>query len=190
MNRFTALFAFALSFSLTARADDASLHAKAKEMMVLARVDRINNEVLDTLIQQTTAITTQHFGGTLNAEQKAALADFQKKLTAVIEPQIGWKAMEQAYTDLYASTFTEEQLDAIIAFYKSPAGAALLDKMPTINKQANAMMETKIQALEPQVRQMFEEFEKSQLSAPPPAPAAPAPSPKPAPPTLGPATPK
>jgi uncharacterized protein len=184
MNRFLPFaLAFVLSFPLAARADDASRHAKAEQVVTLAHVDRLNNQVLDTILQQTTAIATQNAGGSLTPEKKAALDAFQKKLMALLEPQIGWKAMEPAFADIYAKLFTEQQMDAIIAFYKSPAGMALMDKMPEINQQANQMVQAKILALQPQVRQMFADFEKTQQ----PAPAAPAASPKPAPPTPGPA---
>jgi hypothetical protein len=198
MNRFL-LLALALSLPLAARADDASRLAKAEQMIALAHVDRLTNQVMDTLLQQTTNIMTQQSGGSLTPEQKAALDEFQKKLVAAIEPQIGWKAVAPALAEIYAKTFTEDQMDAIISFYQSPAGAALMDKMPEINKQANEVMQARIIALQPQVRQMFADFQKSQQTPAPPASSstAPAPATAPAPtsstrlaPTLGPATPK
>jgi hypothetical protein len=180
MNRFLPL-ALVLCFSLNARADDASRHAKAELMITLAHVDRLNNQVMDTIMQQTMAVATQNAGGSLTVEKRTALEAFQKKLMDVLQPQIGWKAMKPAFADLYARQFSEEQMDAIIAFYKSPAGVALMDKMPEINQEANQLMQDKIVALQPKVRQMFADFEKTQQSAAP-APAAP--------PTLGPAKPK
>jgi hypothetical protein len=159
-------------------------------MITLAHVDRLNSQVMDTIVQQTTAIATQNAGGSLTPEKRTALEAFQKKLMAVLEPQIGWKAMKPAFADVYARLFSEEQMDAIIAFYKSPAGIALMDRMPEINQEANQLMQAKIVALQPQVRQMFADFEKSQQSAPPPASAPAALSPKPSPSTPGPAKPK
>ena len=188
MNRFAALLALALCLPLAARAVDASLHAKAEEMMALAHADRMSQQVIDTLLQQTTDLATQQSGGSLTAENKATLADFQKKLLGVLEPQIGWDAMKPALADLYAKSFTEDQMDSIIAFYKSPGGAALMEKMPGINQQANEILRTRIVALQPQVRQMFSDLQKSQQVAAPPAPTVPAttPAPKPAPSTPGP----
>jgi hypothetical protein len=185
MSRFL-LFFLAFSSPLIARADDASRHAKAVEMVTLAHLDRLSTEVIDTLLQQTASITMQRAGGTLTPAQKTALEDFQKKLVVVIEPQVGWKAMEPAFADLYAKTFTEDQMDAIIVFYKSPAGIVLMDKMPEINQQANQMMQAKIIGMQAQVRQMFADFEKSQAPATPPATNAPATPTKPALPAPGP----
>jgi hypothetical protein len=186
MNRSILLLLLSSVLPLTARADDASRRAKAEEMITLAHVDRMSQQVIDNLMQQTTLVTTQRSGGTLTPEKQAALADFQKKLSAVLEPQIGWKALEPSFVDIYAKAFTEDQLDAIIVFYKSPAGAALMEKMPEINQAANQLLQTKIVAMQGQVRQMFQDFQQSLAPAPALGPAAPEGAPKSAPPTLGP----
>jgi len=187
MNRFF-LLVLAFSLPLTARADDASRHTKAEELVVLAHVDRLNSQVMDALRQQTTEAVTAQAGGSLTPEQKVALDEFQKKLAAAAELQIGWKTMEPAFADIYGKAFTEEQMDAIIAFYKTPAGSALLEKMPGINQQANQLMQSKINTLKDQVGQMFGDFIKNQFPATPPASTSPAttPAPKPVPPTAGP----
>jgi hypothetical protein len=180
MNRFL-LLAVAFSLPLTARADDASRHAKAEELVVLAHVDRLNGQVMDALRQQTTQAVTMQAGGSLTPEQKVALDEFQKKLAEAAELQIGWKTMAPTFADIYAKAFTEEQMDAIIAFYKTPAGSALLEKMPGINQQANQLMQTKINALKDEVRQMFGDFMKNKFPATPPASGSPATTPAPAP---------
>jgi uncharacterized protein len=187
MNR-VFLLALAFSLPLTARADDASRHAKAEELALVAHADRLGKQWIDALRQQTTEAVTAQAGGSLTPEQKAALDEFQKKLAAAAELQIGWKTVEPALADIYAKAFTEEQMDVIIAFYKTPAGSALLEKMPEINQQANLLMQSKLATLKTQVEQMFEDFVKNQLPATPPASTSPAasPAPKPAPPAAGP----
>jgi uncharacterized protein len=183
MNRLTILLALALCFPLAAHADEASRRAKAEQLIDLLHVDRMVTQVMNNVLQQTSAITTQRSGGTLTPETKAALDDFQKKLVDTIEPQIGWKALQPEYVRLYAEAFTDEQLDGMIAFYKSPAGTALREKMPGVNQQANQLMQSKVAALQPQVKQMFEAFQKSlpektsPPAAAPPAAATPAPTP-------------
>jgi len=185
MKRLSHLLVLALCFPLAAHADEASRRAKAEQMVMLLHMDRVVAQLMSSIMQQTTAITAQRSGGTMTPETKTALADFQKKLAAVIEPQIGWKAVEPEYIRLYAGAFSDEELDGMLAFYKSPAGTALLEKMPALNQQANQDMQSKIAALQPQVKQMFDDFEKglpAKTSAPAPlAPPRPAPSLAPAP---------
>jgi hypothetical protein len=180
MNR-VLLLTLAFSVALTARADDATRHAKAEELVAFAHADRLGNQWMDALRQQTTEAVTLQAGGSLTPAQKAALDEFQKKVAAAAELQIGWKTVGPGLADIYAKAFTEEQMDAIIAFYKTPAGSALLEKMPEINQQANLLMQSKLATLKNQVEQMFEDFMKNQFPATPPASTSPATAPKPAP---------
>jgi hypothetical protein len=170
MNRPISLLFFALCLPISARADDASRRAKAEEILTLLHMDRMATQLVGNLLQQTTDITSRKSGGAMTPATQAALADFQKKLVAFIEPLIGWKAIGPEYVKQYADTFTDEELDAMLAYYKSPAGTAFLTKMPGIDKQVNETVHAKIVALQPQVNQMLTEFEKT--VAPPAAPAS------------------
>ena len=184
MNRPALLVALALCFPLAAHADEASRRAKAEEMITILHADRAVTQVMESVMQQTSIITTQKSGGTLTPETKTALADFQKELAAVMEPQIGWKAIEPGYVQLYTDTFSEDDLDHMIAFYKSPSGALLLEKLPAINQQISHVLQTKMAALQPQMNQMLNDFENSVTPKAPPTPpptlngppAAPAPT--------------
>jgi hypothetical protein len=169
MNRPASLLLLALCLPISAHADEASRRAKAEEILTLLRMDRMSTQLMDNILRQTTAITAQKSGGNMTATIQAALADFQKKLVAVIEPQVGWKAVEPEYVKQYVDTFTDEELDAMLAYYKSPAGTAFLTKMPAIDKQVNQTVQSKIAALTPQVNQMLAEFERTVVA---PAPAA------------------
>jgi len=74
---------------------------------------------------------------------------------------MGWKVLEPDYVDIYAKNFTDEQLDAILAFYKSPAGSALVEKLPTLTTQGMQLAQTRMAALQPQLKQMIEDFARS-----------------------------
>ena len=61
-----------------------------------------------------------------------------------------------------------------MAFYKTPESAAFLEKMPQINGQIEQLAHSRLVILQPQIRQAFDDFRKSQ--APPAPAAAPAPA--------------
>jgi uncharacterized protein len=182
MNRLAVLLVLVLSFPLAAHADEATRRAKSEELTTLLHMDRLGKQIMDNILQQTAAITAQRSGGNLSPDTQAALSAFQTKLVALIEPQIGWKVIEPEYVQLYSTTFTDEELDSILAFYKSPAGTALLEKMPGINQQATQLLQSKLSALGPQVKQMVDDFVKSLPPRTPPASAPPTLTPPAAPP--------
>jgi hypothetical protein len=168
------------------RADEASHKAKAAEMVQILHLDRMVNGVIQNALQQTTMLTSQRYGGTPPPAAMAALSDFQTMLTGVMEPQIGWDALKPECVRLFVAQFPEDQIDTMLTFYKSPAGQALLEKLPTVEQELGKLIQPRVQAMQPQVKQMFEDFQKSlpapapRLSAPPSGPPMP-PTPAPAP---------
>ena len=167
---------------MAARADEATHKAKAEEMISILHLDRMVNGVVQNAMQQTTALTQQRYGGNMTPAASAALADFQKKLSDTLTPQIGWDAIKPEYVRAFVEAFPEDQLDSMLAFYKSPAGKALLDKLPGIEQQVGGVLQKRVQDLQPQVRQMFDDFQKNlpprtppSLGTPPDAPPASAP---------------
>jgi hypothetical protein len=50
------------------------------------------------------------------------------KLYALVATKYDWNKLEPAYEQIYVDLYTEQELDGILAFYKSPIGQALLSK--------------------------------------------------------------
>jgi hypothetical protein len=177
INRLALLLVLALSFPLAAHADEASHRAKTQEMMKFLKTEHVVQQIDDNIRKQVTDAADKIVGPDATPEKKAKLDDFIKQASQMIDAQLSWKSMESSFTDVYFKTFTEEEMDAILTFYKSPAGVALLEKMPTVNDQVTQLGQSRMTTLQPQLRQLFVDFQKSQAPAPPtlsPAPAAPA----------------
>jgi uncharacterized protein len=192
MNRLALLLVLALPFSaVSAHADDASHRAKAEEMMTLLHAEKLVDQISANLKKQVADAANKVIGASPTPEQKSQALDLENKAFKMIDDQIGWKVMEPGFADVYAKNFTDTELDAIITFYKSPAGEALLTKMPQVNSQVGEFGSSKMATLEPQLKQLFQDFQKSQAATPhPPAATTPAPSAAPAPPTTTPSAPK
>ena len=149
-------------------------------MVELLHTERMVQQNSATIMKQVSDAAEKVIGPNPTPESKARLAGLENKISQLIDAQLGWKALEPAITDLYANTFTEQELDAIVAFYKTPAGAALLDKMPQINTQVEQLAHSRLAILQPQISQAFDDFRKSQAASTPaaaPAPAATSPAP-------------
>jgi hypothetical protein len=178
INRPALLLVFALALPFTARADDASLHAKAQELVTLLHTDRMVGQLSDNLKKRASDAAQRALGSDTTTDSQTKLADFQKKIADLIDTQISWTVLQPTFVDVYAKNFTEDELTSILAFYKSPAGAAFLEKTPTVNSQVTQMTQAKIAALQQQLNQAFVDLQKSMA---PPAPSlGPAGTPAPA----------
>jgi hypothetical protein len=170
-----------LSCSVAARADEASHRAKAGELMVILHTQTVVQNISANLKKQVADAADKVAAAAPPETAKTKTADFEKKANQVIDTQLGWETMQAAFTDIFAKNFTEGQLDGIIAFYKSPAGLALLETMPNVNNQMTQFGNSHMTALQPQLKQLFEDFQKSVTAASAPPASAPADKPAPAP---------
>jgi hypothetical protein len=167
----------ALSLPLAARADDASHRAKAEQMMALLHTEEMVNKISDNIMKEVSDAAGKSLSTAPSPDQQAKFDDFKKQAAQVIEAQVGWKSLKDNFADVYAKNFTEDQLDAIIAFYKTPAGAALLANMPAVNEEVGKLGNARMNALQPQLKQLYDTYQKSLVATPPSlgpvAPAAP-----------------
>jgi uncharacterized protein len=166
MKRISLLLTLSLCLPLAARADDASRHAKAEQLVTLLHTDRMVNSISDSLRAQFAAQGSKAIGTNPTEDSKAKFADAQKKFTDALDAQVSWKVLGPAFSDVYAKAFTEEQLDGIIAFYKSPAGVAFLENTPAVNGQIKQITSPRLDALQAQMRQALDELRKSQTAIP------------------------
>lgn len=182
VNRLALLLVLALLVPVSAHADEASHRAKAQEMMTFLKTEHVVQQIAENIRKQVADAADKVVGPSPTPEKQAKLDDFMKQASQMVDAQLSWKSMQAGFTDIYMKTFTEEQMDAIVTFYKSPAGIALLEKMPTVNDQVTQLGQSRMATLQPQLRQLFVDFQKSQAPPPPtlsPVPAAPAATPAP-----------
>jgi TonB family protein len=161
MKRITLLLILALSLPLTARADDASRRDKAKQLLILIHTDRLLQQMMDAVMNQFTTTTHQLVGNNATTAQLARMDDFQKQLVDLIKSNLSYASLEPDYIKLYADNFSDEELDGILAFYKSPAGQSMIEKLPAITTQSMKLGQTRVTALLPQIRQMVQDFAKN-----------------------------
>jgi hypothetical protein len=158
MKRLICLVLFALCLPLTAHADDATKRAKVQEMLDLLHLDKLMAQMMDVAEQQASAITSHTVGKNLSPQQKSKVDAFQKQLFGYIESQLSWKALEPQYVDLYAQTFSEEDIDGMLAFYKSPAGVSMIAKTPELSMKSIALVQKKMLTLTPEIQKMVQDF--------------------------------
>ena len=85
------------------------------------------------------------------AKTKAESASMIKKMMPVLREQLRWENIKKIYVPIYRESFTQEEIDGLIAFYSSPAGNALIAKMPVVMQKSMAAMQ---QLIVPMVQEM------------------------------------
>lgn len=134
MKHFTRIFALAV---LLAAAPLAAAQQPSE-----AQVDRLlevmrAKETLDATLPQVQAMQQQMVaqmtaGQELDEEDRARINRMLESTNSSLATVLTWERMGPMYRDIYAQTFTAEDVEAIIGFYESPAGQKTLDKMPQL----------------------------------------------------------
>src|SRR3954451_8378091 len=129
---FPALALTLLHFAAShAYADDSSKTAKVEEYMRLVKMDEMLRQTLEmSANQMKSGMLQEMMGVQLPPEQQKQLDEFVEQMQHRIFEIVAWDKLKPDYLKLMVETYTDAELDDIIAFYKSPSGKSLIAKNP------------------------------------------------------------
>ena len=158
------IFACVCQFAI---ADDQNKFAKIEELMQLTRVDLIHGQLIEQMAAS--PISQIPTTGTV-PEARAAAEEFQRKARALITEMMRWEKMKVEYAKAYDAKFSEEEVDGMLAFYKSRVGRSMLEKMPLVLLLARTQFTNRMSTdreLGQEIQRLAREaFEKSRPSQP------------------------
>ncbi|NQD94485.1 DUF2059 domain-containing protein [Pseudomonas sp. CrR25] len=132
---------------------DANSHAAdAERFLQLARADKLAVPVY-AQVQQMFAQRFAESGAP--ASKQAMLETYQAKANAALDQAVGWDKIKPDMVKLYTSNFSEQELQELIAFYQSPLGQKVLQKMPTLTAQSAQLTQSKLEAAVPKVNKLL-----------------------------------
>lgn len=168
--------------TLPARADDASKRAKVEELFTVMQVSKMSNQIV-AAVQKQMDSTMHSMPGMdqLTPDQSRVLNEYQTKIMALVNNSVSWKVLEPDMVDLYASTYSESEIEGILAFYKGPVGQAMLAKSPELTQKSMQISRTRLSALQPKITDLMNEFTRQFAAAAQPAKAPSEAKPAPAP---------
>ena len=121
---------------------------------------------MDNLMQQAVAQAAQ--GREIPESVQKEIDRQRAEMVAMMKELLDWKKLEPMYVRIYQKTFTQPELDGMLAFYKTPAGAAVINKMPSIMQNSMDEMQgmmgpvmEKVQRLQQEVATRMKDVKKS-----------------------------
>ena len=162
-----------------ARADEASKQAKARDLFATMHMDHMLDQMMHSIQGEVEAMAQSMPGAQqMTAHQKQLTQEFMDKSMKVVNDSVGWTALEPEYVKLYASTYSEAEIDGILAFYKSPVGQAMLAKTPQLSTSGMQIVRSRMGDFQPKMQALQKDYMK-QLAAAVPAKDAKKPESKP-----------
>lgn len=146
-----------LSCATMVRADEVSKIAKIEELMQVAQLDRMMKTTLDRMKNMQSSQLAQMSGPAEDKERQEAV---HHKIMALISDRMSFDKFKPLYVKIYAETFTEEEIDGMLDFYKSPAGKALVEKMPQMMSRVMPLLQQLMADMKPDMDKIMAEGQK------------------------------
>src|SRR5687767_2063776 len=106
--------------------------ASVKQLLEVAQARKLIDSIMgqmDTLMLQTIQQAIQ--GKEVPPKVQREIDKQQAETTRLMKELLDWSKLEPMYVRIYQKTFSQEEVDGMLAFYKTPAGQAVIAKMPT-----------------------------------------------------------
>ncbi len=117
---------------------------------------------MDQLMRQSQAAATR--GQPLSAQQQRVADAVSARMFQVIREELSWFNMRPVYIQIYRESFTQEEVEGVLAFYTSPAGVAFVEKMPVVVQRSPQIMQGRMEPMftrmQAEMRQAIEDTKR------------------------------
>lgn len=156
MNNKILLAAFALTMTCPAFAQSASESSILELLKVTKTSENVDFayqqlEPMMNNIFQSASKQDKNLGNNMTQQK---LENFSKKYTALVKQELSWKKLQPEFVKIYSSVYTQEEVDGLIKFYKSPVGQSTIDKMPLVSKKSMEIMQIHMTDLMPKLQKL------------------------------------
>ncbi len=140
---------------------DATRRALAEELLTRANVKEGMEKSFAMVRQAIPAQLEQVKQAYGQTNVSANVAHETDQVMDMLQKELSWDNLKDAYITLYAETFTQEELEGIIAFYKSPAGQAYTKKQPQLMQRSMELSQKLIQQVMPRIQALTKDLQSN-----------------------------
>jgi uncharacterized protein len=140
---------------LTSAADTAPTDASIRELLEVTEARKLIDNVsgqLDTAMRDSMA---QALGDAqLTDAQRQILDEMRQRFVAVMTDEMSWTRYEPLLFNVYRQSFTQAEVDGMLAFYRTDAGRAVIAKMPTVMQNTMQLVQQQMAQVMPKLQQI------------------------------------
>ncbi|NNP71358.1 hypothetical protein A7P53_02775 [Acinetobacter defluvii] len=144
-----------IQYSFAAPASTQSIEELLKITKTEQLIEQTQAQVLPVM-QESMNQSLESQGRTLTDKEKIKIEKYLKESNTLILNELNWKALKQDFIQIYAESFSQEEIDGLITFYKTPVGQSTIEKMPMVMNKSMTLMQSKIQSLMPKIMNNLE----------------------------------
>lgn len=153
MTKFIVLIVVVMLLPAFACADNGE---RVKSAEVLVDLLRIEQNIADSIAQYKGMMTGIIAATDTTSADSEAAKKQQKKFDDLISSELNWNKIKPDFVKLYSDTFTIDELNEMVKFYKSKPGKTLVEKTPELTKKTMEMFLVYTSKLFPQLVELSE----------------------------------
>jgi hypothetical protein len=150
-----ALFLMSGASSVSAAESSPPSEASIRELLEATHAHKL----VDTMMSQMDGLLRKSVqqamsGQPVDAGEQKIIDTQITKLNDLLKQQMSWDKMEPMYIDLYRQTFTQKEVNDILAFYRTPSGQSMIEKMPVLMTRVMQTAQSMVATLMPQLQKI------------------------------------
>lgn len=148
-----------LLFSSTVAVSAPASENSIKELMSVTQMQKLLDGVRAQVDSEfNNAIKQALKGETPSHSQQQAIDNMKDRMSALIQGELTWEKLEPMYVSLYKESFSEEEVAGMLSFYKTPAGQAVIYKLPVLTQKTMLEIQKIISGVTPQMQKIQKDF--------------------------------
>jgi hypothetical protein len=116
-----------------------------RHLLDLMQSHRIVDDALsnmDAFLKQAMGQAGQ--GRALNAKQQEIVEQYRTDVVSMMKDELAWSKVEPDVVAIWQKTFSQKEINDLSAFYSSPSGQAIANKLPLVAQAQNAGMQKRM----------------------------------------------
>ncbi len=102
----------------------------------------------------------------MTPKQEKIIKNMTNAVSNTLQEEVSWKKLEPMYLREYKKTFSEKEVEGMLAFFKTPAGQAYANKVPLLTHNIMLDYEKNMgPVLMQRLQRIYKKFMKEFISA-------------------------
>jgi uncharacterized protein len=139
-------------------ADTKPSEQSIKELLRVTESRKLLDSIMGQMDNFMKSSMQQAFKGrTMTPKEQKLIDDMQSKMIAIFKQEMNWEMLESLFTQIYRDSFTQQEVDGMLVFYKSPSGQAVIKKMPLVMQNTMTEMQKRMGPIYQKIATMTKE---------------------------------
>lgn len=134
---------------------DASKRESVEALLELTQADAMMDNMYAQMDQMFVGMG-QQLG--IKPSEQPLFEEYMQNVVAAMREEMSWEKMEDPMIDIYLKHYTEEEIQDMLAFYRSDTGRSMVEKMPQVMNESMVVAQQMMRSFMPRIQELAMEF--------------------------------